>query len=168
MKTYIIDGYNLLWKSTPDLMKTAMLEEARLGIEKDLQEFLALGGAAEILLVYDGQGRGTRPGPGRAGLKTCFSPTGKTADDTILDLAQDYPGKGETTIVSSDLKDINRRLRGLRVRSMTSEEFLAVLEKKLRAVRGRGRQAESPDGKPSAPKGEDIDRWLEDFDMKEG
>ncbi len=167
MKTYIIDGYNLLWKSTPDLMKAAMLEDARLGIEKSLQEFLSLGGASEILLVYDGQGRGTRPGPSRTGLKTCFSPTGKTADDTILDLVQDYSGKGETTIVSSDLKDINRRVRGLRVRSMTSEEFLAVLEEKLRTVRGGSREAELPNGKPSAPKGEDIDRWLEDFDMKE-
>ena len=167
MKTYIIDGYNLLWKSTPDLMRTPKLEEARCGIEKSLQEFLSLGGASEVLLVYDGQGRGTRPGPGRTGLKVCFSQTGKTADDTILDLAQSYSGKGEVWIVSSDLKDINRRLGGARVRPMTSEKFLAALGEKLQSSRGGDRQAELPDEKPSAPKGKDIDRWLKDFDMKE-
>ena len=167
MKTYINDGYNLLWKTSPAMMDESRLEEARSGLEMKLQEFLSLGGASDILLVYDGRGRGSRPGPGRSGLRICFSPDGKTADNTILDFALSYSGRGEVLVVSSDLKDIGRRLGGTRARPVTSERFLDVMEEKLRSARGGDGDARQADEKPPPPRGEDIDRWLQDFDMKE-
>ena len=41
MKTYIVDGYNLLWKLDPLLMEQGRLEEARAGLEGRLVEFLS-------------------------------------------------------------------------------------------------------------------------------
>jgi len=164
---YIIDGYNLLWKLVPDMMRDGRLEEARDLVQGKLREFASLRGQVEILIVYDGEGRGQRPGPARAGLRVCFSPGGVTADEWVLDYAQEYSGESGLCVVSSDLKDISRRLGGLRAQPVTSERFIASLDDTASsALKGKGDPPEHSD-KPPAPDGPELDAWLEEFGMKE-
>ena len=60
LKTYIIDGYNLLWKLLPEKMELAELEGSRQELEGKLVEFISLVGEATVILVYDGKGGGSK------------------------------------------------------------------------------------------------------------
>lgn len=167
MKTYIIDGYNLLWKLLPEQMNPAGLQKSRQALERRLQEFISLEGEAQALLVFDGEGQGTRLTKAQLGLRICFSPGGIPADEKVLDLAQEYSGRGEVYVITSDLKDIGRRLGGTRAVHITSESFKDRLERALNVTGDRDQLVSEEDEKPSAPKGDEIDTWLEEFDMKE-
>ena len=165
MKTYIIDGYNLLWKLLPEKMELVELEGSRQELEGRLIEFISLIGKARIILVYDGRGGGSSLSRSRWGIRSCFTPGGVTADEQILDYAEEYSGKGEVFIVTSDLKDIARRLGGNRVTHIKSEAFIEMLSGTL----NKSSMEDSPDGseKPSSLKGDEIDAWLQEFDLKD-
>ena len=165
LKIYIIDGYNLLWKFMPAQMKAGELEGGRARLEDKLIEFIALQGAARIILVYDGKGRGAPPSRERWGLQTCFTPGGITADERILDLAEEQFGQGNLFVVTSDLKDIGRRLGGTRATHMKSEAFIELLNGSLKRPGLRPTQGDGE--KPPAPEGGEVDDWLEEFDLKD-
>ena len=167
MKTYIVDGYNLLWKLFPEKMTAAGIEKARKELEGAIQEFLSLAGGSQALLVYDGEGSGSKLSDPQWGLRICFSPGGVTADERILDLAQQYSGKGEVYVVTSDLKDIARRLGGIRAVHISSETFRDKLAQSQNTARRDDPGEAETDEKPPAPKGGEIESWLQDFDMKE-
>tara|TARA_B100000809_G_scaffold264364_1_gene319997 strand:- start:1384 stop:1881 length:498 start_codon:yes stop_codon:yes gene_type:complete len=165
LKTYIIDGYNLLWKLLPERMERAELEGSRQQFESKLVDFISLAGEARVILVYDGKGMGSRLSEERWGIRTCFTPGGVTADERILDFAEEYSGKGEVCIVTSDLKDIARRLGGNRVTHIKSEAFIRLLSGALDKP-GKKDFPQSTE-KPSSLKREEIDEWLQEFDLKD-
>lgn len=165
MKTYIIDGYNLLWKLFPGDMSRAELESSRQQLEVKLADFISLAGEARVILVYDGKGMGSRLSESRWGIRTCFTPGGVTADERILDFAEEYSGKGEVCIVTSDLKDIARRLGGNKVSHLKSEAFIRLFSGTLDR-RGKKESSESTE-KPSSLDGKEIDEWLQEFDLKD-
>jgi len=167
VKTYIVDGYNLLWKLTPLLMERGQLEEARAGLEARLVEFLSAAGNTEVLVVYDGQGRGSPPGKPRHGVRVAFSPSGTPADEKILDYIQASVDQGEVFVVSSDRKDITQRLGGTRASPVSSEEFIESLQQRLDGFRGGERGLPANEEKPPAPDSSEVDDWLTQFGMKD-
>jgi len=167
VKTYIVDGYNLLWKLSSALMGQGRLEEARAGLEGRLVEFLSAVDNTEALVVYDGQGRGSPPGKPRHGVRVAFSPSGTPADEKILDYIQASADQGEVFVVSSDRKDITRRLGGTRAIPVPSEEFIEILQRRLDSFRGAGESAPVDEEKPPAPKNSEVDDWLHQFGMKD-
>ena len=167
MKTYLIDGYNLLWKLKPGLMGEKRLEEARDALEKRLIELLAVSEGLEIMLVYDGAGRGGKPTASSPGLKIVFSPSGVSADEKILDYVEGGRLGGEVYVVSSDRKDITRRLGGTGARPISSEKFIGSLAGQLPSARGEKSSALKKSEKPPAPDPEEVDGWLEEFGMKD-
>ncbi len=167
MKTYIVDGYNLLWKLDPLSMEQGRLEEARDGLEARLVEFLSAVDNTEALVVYDGQGRGSPPGKPRHGVRVAFSPSGTPADEKILDYIEASTNRGEVFVVSSDRKDITQRLGGTRASPVSSEEFIESLQQRLDSFRrGRG-GAPVNEEKPPAPDSSEVDDWLNQFGMKD-
>ena len=167
MKTYIVDGYNLLWKLSPGLMEQGRLEEARTGLEGRLIEFLSAVDNTETIVVYDGQGRGSPPGKPRHGVRVAFSPSGTPADEKILDYIQASADQGEVFVVSSDRKDITRRLGGTRATPVPSEDFIEILQQRLDSFRGPGEGAPANEEKPPAPDNSEVDDWLHQFGMKD-
>jgi predicted RNA-binding protein with PIN domain len=165
LKTYIIDGYNLLWKLLPEKMELAELEGSRQELEGKLVEFISLVGEATVILVYDGKGGGSKLSRNRWGIRSCFTPRGVTADEQILDYAEEYSGTGEVYIVTSDLKDIARRLGGNRVSHIKSETFIKMLSKTLN--KSSTENSSDCSEKPSSLKGDEIDEWLQEFDLKD-
>ena len=165
MKIYIVDGYNLLWKLMPGQMNSARLEGNRQDLERKLVEFISLAGNAKVILVYDGRGGGSRLSRERWGVRICFAPGETTADEKVLDYAEEYADKGDGWVGTADLKDIGRRLGGSRATHIRSEKFIAELSGTLNKA---GQEASSGgEEKPSSPKGEEIDEWLEEFDLKD-
>ena len=167
MKTYIVDGYNLLWKLSPGLMEQGRLEEARTGLEGRLIEFLSAVDNTEAIVVYDGRGRGSPPGKPRHGVRVAFSPSGTPADEKILDYIQASADQGEVFVVSSDRKDITRRLGGTRATPVPSEDFIEILQQRLDSFRGPGEGAPANEEKPPAPDNSEVDDWLHQFGMKD-
>lgn len=167
MKTYIVDGYNLLWKLDPLSMEQGRLEEARDALEARLIEFLSAADNTEALVVYDGQGRGSPPGKPRHGVRVAFSPSGTPADEKILDYIQASADQGEVFVVSSDRKDITQRLGGTRARPVSSEEFIESLQQRLGSFRGGGRGTPANEEKPPDPDSSEVDDWLHQFGMKD-
>ena len=167
MKTYIVDGYNLLWKLNPLLMEQRRLEEARADLEGRLVEFLSAVDNTEALVVYDGQGGGSPPGKPRHGVRIAFSPSGTPADEKILDYIQASVDQGEVFVVSSDRKDITRRLGGTRASPVPSEEFIERMQQRLDRFRGSREDAPANEEKPPAPDSSEVDDWLNQFGMKE-
>ena len=167
MKTYIVDGYNLLWKLVPLLMEQGRLEEARADLEGRLVEFLSAVDNTEALVVYDGQGGGSPPGESCHGVRVAFSPSGIPADEKILDYIQASADQGEVFVVSSDRKDITRRLGGTRASPVPSEEFIERMQQRLDRFRGPRGDALGNEGKPPAPDSSEVDDWLNQFGMKE-
>ena len=131
MKIYIVDGYNLLWKLMPGEMTSAKLEGNRQELERKLVEFISLAGKARVILVYDGKGSGSRLSRDRWGLRICFAPGQTTADEKVLDYAEEYADKGDVWVVTSDLKDIGRRLGGIRATHIRSEKFIEEFSRTL-------------------------------------
>ena len=167
MKTYIVDGYNLLWKLSSALMEQGRLEEARADLEGRLVEFLSAVDNTEALVVYDGQGGGSPPGKPRHGVRIAFSPSGTSADEKILDYIQASADQGEVFVVSSDRKDITRRLGGTRASPVSSEEFIERMQQRLDRFRGPKGDALTNEDKPPAPDSSEVDDWLNQFGMKE-
>jgi predicted RNA-binding protein with PIN domain len=167
VKTYIVDGYNLLWKLVPLLMEQGRLEEARADLEGRLVEFLSAVDNTEALVVYDGQGGGSPPGESRHGVRVAFSPSGIPADEKILDYIQASADQGEVFVVSSDRKDITRRLGGTCARPVPSEDFIEAIQQRLAAFRSPGDDTRANAEKPPAPDSAEVDDWLDQFGMKE-
>ena len=157
--TYILDGYNVLRHV---LRETAVgdLAAQRFALEQRLRRFRAASGpGTRVFIVYDGE-RGI-PAPARLekGFEVLFSKPPRQADDLVLELARRLEGEPEVCVVTSDLIDIARRLRGLRLEHLTSQAFAARLERKL----GPGRAPEPTAEKPAAPTAGEVDEWVRLF-----
>src|SRR5262245_28995795 len=123
---FVIDGYNLLLRGFQHLAGTD-LRSAREKLQVRLREFQRrLGPDARFILIYDGAeelAAAFAPRGADPELEIVFSIPPHTADDAIIETCRRLEGKAAVTVVTSDEKDIARRIRGLRLRHRTSEEF---------------------------------------------
>jgi predicted RNA-binding protein with PIN domain len=170
--TYIIDGYNLLRRAFASWEKKDEVGTGREKLEVRLREFRrSAGPEVRIVLIYDGvAGASADIGGPRSdpGFRVLFSLPPSTADDAVLAECRRLSGaeEGPITVVTSDMKDIARAMRGLRARHMTSEDFADLLDAALArppAPPGpeKPRRGEKPEPEEMAP-GE-VARWIEAF-----
>jgi predicted RNA-binding protein with PIN domain len=167
--TYIIDGYNLLRRAFGSWEKEA-IGQGREKLEVRLREFRrSAGPEVRIVLVYDGvAGASADFGAPRSdpGFRVIFSLPPSTADDAVLAECRRLSGEGPITVVTSDLKDIARGMRGLRARHMTSEDFADLLDSALARPPAplepsKTRRAEKPEPEEMPP-GE-VAEWVRVF-----
>ena len=154
---WIIDGYNLI-RRDPRLSETERdygAATARSRLESELSRFRARKGRGHaVVVIYDGvddRARSTRKG-----LRIVFPPRGRNADDEILREARRMEGRGDVRIVTSDVRDIRSRLRGLRISPYSSEEFAELLWEGID-------DAAHADEKPEDVTGAEVDYWLGEF-----
>jgi len=172
-QTIIIDGYNLLRRAFRFFEEEHGLEAARAKLEVRLREFLrARGPGLSIVLVYDGaEGMSPPETPAHrptGGLQVVFSRPPQSADDLILEECAQRRGREALTVVTSDRKDIQARLRGPRLHHFTSEEFAEALEQAMgrpQALAEAGGPAASPAEKPSPEdlSAGEVAEWLRIF-----
>ncbi len=157
---WIIDGYNLIRREPRlrDAEERHGTAGARAWLESRLIAFLGREGRGHaVALVYDGGPDPYRAPPRHRALRVLHPPRGRSADDLILAEARRAGGSAQVTVVTSDLADIGRALRGLRVRHQTVAEFAPLL------FRGEGADLPAGSEKPSTVDGKQVDEWLRRF-----
>lgn len=159
---FLIDGYNLLhaackrnesWqRASFDAQRRKLLDVLAAGLRRNCK------GAT---VVFDGvPGPGATPAP--ASLEVIYSGRGSDADQIIEDLIAEDSAPRLLTTVSSDRR-IRSAARRRRAISVSSEDFLAWLEKRL--VK-RVRKPAEPASKFEGTSPEDRDFWQEVFDVE--
>lgn len=159
MQQIIVDGYNVM-HADPAL---------RLQLEKDIE---AARGAlisrldhyvqqkqVKMTVVFDGRGGLADSAaiiPGR--LQVVYTPTGQSADQFIVETVAGHPSARSYIVVTSDMVDIGRRLRGLGAQVMTSPAFLDRLRR-----RPPGDAPESGNDAVEPLPEEDLAYWMKQF-----
>jgi|RhiMethySRZTD1v2_1073278.scaffolds.fasta_scaffold30468_4 predicted RNA-binding protein with PIN domain len=163
-ETFIIDAYNVLRRAMPEGQGASSGEASRAILEARLRAFRrTCEPGTRLFVVYDGEGGIPAPARREKGFEVFFSRPPRTADDVVLDLARRHEGEAGVTVVTSDLTDIASRLRGLRVRHWTAEEFAQHLERRLARRLGGGEkpiEAGGDAGKPSVSTAAEVNSWL--------
>ena len=152
MKTYLIDGYNLLHQ-VPELAGSP--EESLEGRRERLALRLAArasGCGFQLRIVFDGK-RPHRAPDKHPGLEVLF--VAGTADQYMRQVISRHEHSKNLVIVTSDRKDIGSYARTCGLKWMTSEEFWTSLGQEKDMVK----KASSGERDGSAPPG-----WKPDDD----
>ena len=158
MRKIIIDGYNLMY-AMPDLLKyrKRKLETAR---ERLVKKLAALGKRRKtnIIVVFDGVQDEIIPAVEGINkwVQVRFSPPHKKADTIIVELAEAERNPRSCTVVTSD-KAIIREVIHAELKTMSSEEFVLVLDPKRRH-QPEYEEEQKPEMKPA-----DIEVWRRVF-----
>ncbi|MES2122896.1 MAG: NYN domain-containing protein [Chlamydiota bacterium] len=127
---YLVDGYNLLFRV---LKKQGPLEKSRNTLISDLNEIASLT-RMHIVLVFDGA-KEIRLPTTRSHfdeIELVYTRKDQSADEYIIEELE-YSKKPEKyTIVSND-SELQRKCHHLKAKSLSIDDFLAVLAKKKRA-----------------------------------
>jgi len=165
----LVDGYNLLHAIPRFAPRGADLEPARADLEGWLADAAARHGVREVVLVWDGQGRGGSVAGARARLRIHFTESGVTADERLLELCRGAFADlaARTWVVSSD-RDVQVPARELGFDAIGAMTFFRRWSD-ARPRGGCGREAERAggteaegDAKP-APTRRDVDELFEQF-----
>ncbi len=123
---YIIDGYNLLFRSKRGSKKT--ISQDRLELLIWLNEAL-LQKRSRATIIFDGHVTDTHNFPSRASmeqLEIIFSPHGMDGDSYILEYLSTLKRADLYTLVTSDA-ELTRKARVLSVKSLSIKEFINEL-----------------------------------------
>jgi predicted RNA-binding protein with PIN domain len=173
--TFIIDGYNAMRSILSRAELGGSLENARALLEARLKAFRRASPGARICLVYDGAAGGAGAASGEPGFEVRFSRPPRTADDLVIDLCRRLEGSPGLHVVTSDVKDIASRVASLRIRHLGSEEFGALVERRIRKL-ARPRDARlvderggpaGDDEKPRATPPGEVSDWVRKFGFEE-
>jgi hypothetical protein len=93
-----------------------------------------------------------------------YSGGGATADDVIARMIRRSSIPRKLTIVSSD-RAVLREARKRRCNTLTSEEFLRRLAEDHEQADSRQRRRRGPAAPPTPLPDEEVDQWLEEFDI---
>lgn len=163
--SFIIDAYNVIRFVLPPSEAALGSDASRHALEARLRAFRhAAGPGTRIYLVYDGELGRAQPARHEKGFEVYFSRPPQNADDVVLDLAHKHDGEPGVHVVTSDFTDIAHRIRGLRVKHWTAQEFAAVC-----ARRTAPRRQEAADGgtddpaKPEKLSSGDVNAWMREF-----
>jgi len=146
LKTYLIDGYNLLHQ-IPELAGSPeeSLESRRERLVLRLAARDPRSGS-HLKIVFDGK-RPHRAGEKRSGVEVLF--VAGTADQYMRQVISRHEHSKNLVIVTSDRKDIGSYARTCGLEWMTSEQFWTG----LRHSRDKGKKAPSGARDGSAPPG---------------
>ncbi len=164
---FLIDGYNLLWRGYNFRASGGDLAAQRSMLEVQLKGFLRASPETQIVLVYDGAhfvSEGSSPR--ERGLEILYSRPPQTADGMIIEECERRRRAGKLMVVTSDVKDIVRRLKGVPFRHWTSEEFagrLDALPAQRRPGASRPGKARAVSEKPGKISAAEVDEWLRIF-----
>lgn len=136
-------------------------------LEVQLKGFLRAAPEAQVILVYDGAhfvDEVTTMPPRR--LEILYSRPPQTADELILQQCERRRRAGKLVVVTSDVKDIVRRLKGVPFRHLTSEEFagrLDALPRRSGPGASRPGKAKAESEKPRKISAAEVEGWLRIF-----
>ena len=146
---YIIDAYNLIGKlHCISLQDTDKEERLEAWIQQRLE-----GRNDKILLIFDGYGDLNLFGSQykKGAVTSRFTATDETADDYIAWRCSSILNKSTLIVVSSDSK-VMSEARSQRIRSISSEEFIASFYPKIK----------NESAEPTLTDRE-LDSWIEAF-----
>lgn len=154
---WVIDGYNLIRRNSrlSAIERRQGSAAARAFLEGELSRFRARKGRGHsVLVVYDGGSVSARNRV-TTGLQVLYSGKKENADQRLLDEVRRMEGRMTVNVVTSDLQDIGGRLRGLQVQLYHTDQFSREL--------WPAGAPDFEDEKPKAPKGREIDFWMQEF-----
>ncbi len=165
--TFIIDGYNLLHRGVG--LGAGDLDAQRSRLEVLLREFQRARPDARVVIVYDGAidtVRGFRDRNDE--LEVLYSVPPQTADDLVLEECARRRGGDQVVVVSSDLKDVARKLHA-GVEHRTSEAFADLIEEALEGTpAGSVDEADEGPEKPASISSDEVDEWARIFSEPPG
>lgn len=125
---YLIDGYNLLFKTAWSYLH-GDLEDARRRLMLELDSDARLLNLS-ITIVFDAPFQSDALSRGHFNsLEVIFTSKGQTADQYLVEWVQDFLPSKETCVITSD-KTLTRHIRSLDVKVEPVPEFLAKLHKR--------------------------------------
>jgi len=188
MKTIIIDGYNLLFKMRPELIRSKDRRLVEIERERLIDRLKCFSGdlparlvsaeraclpcsrhrqagrqgePTELVAVFDGTGRSNqRPYPH---LRVIFTGAEEEADTFIIEWVKKQPNPKDIMVVSSDT-DIRNRLRRVGAQVVSSEEFQQILSPSL--PEPPISDAEPPEKFSGIPP-EQVTGWLKIFGLED-
>ncbi|MCM8781594.1 MAG: NYN domain-containing protein [Candidatus Omnitrophica bacterium] len=130
MRTFVIDGYNVIY-AIPQIeeLLDESLEAARLGLERLLARFKDSRKDIEnIYVVFDGQAQTSdEERPLANGITAIYTHTKKNADEKILEIVKDSKRPDLITVVSNDnFLYNNTRIHGGHI--ITVGEFCRIMK----------------------------------------
>ncbi|MDP8218197.1 MAG: NYN domain-containing protein [Candidatus Theseobacter exili] len=157
MPSFIVDGYNLIYK-IPELRKIldVNLENARNSLLQYVSGY-SQGKNLSVAVVFDGSQDESIVYPHRIqGVRAIYSPPGKKADDVIVSMAKRASKPGEIIVVTADFHTIIIRLRGMGVKFQSPQEFWRLIRRKTVSSNYKNE-------KPVTIEEKDMQRWLKIF-----
>ena len=138
MKTFILDGYNVIHKMPGMKEKlTESLERARKALAVYLSGWRRRYPDAEVCIVFDGKDSEFPGGQGTdiAGIRCIFTPSGETADERIISLIRNTRNARNITVVTEDnLVRNSSRAHGAEVK--TVDFLIPPRKKKAKELKG--------------------------------
>ena len=157
----VIDGNNLLHAARRAETSTLLIGRSMLC---DAIGRWAQRRNERVHVVFDGPAP-PRPLAGQIGhpaIQVTYSGPGISADSVLTEILQTDSAARRLLVVSSDL-EIVRAARRRRARSVGADEFWRMVQRDL--SRGRPAQKE-PKEKESGLSPDDVQRWLDEFELR--
>ncbi|MCG3175612.1 MAG: hypothetical protein MOGMAGMI_00545 [Candidatus Omnitrophica bacterium] len=150
MRTYILDGYNLIHRMKGLRAELDQgLEAARARLEARCLPLLRRKDVRAVFVVYDGRQEAEERRP--SGLRIIYTRGKESADSRILRLVREEEGRAGECIIVTDDREVGWHGKGLGGRVIGCAELEALLEGEGRRASGSGGSGnKSPSG--HAPK----------------
>jgi len=130
MQTLVIDGYNVI-HAIPDIegLLEESLEAARIGLIRMVTEFKnSRKDVQRIFIVFDGKSEGPDQEVAVSeGITAIYTPTGKEADNKILEIIKDSDQPQSITVISND-NFLYNNARSLGARIKTVRDFCRMFK----------------------------------------
>jgi predicted RNA-binding protein with PIN domain len=166
---YYIDGYNLMFRA---VRGSGDFKTYRENLIEDLNEKIQIL-MLDATIVFDAQyqyGIGSRSRYRH--LTICFTDTGETADDYLIDEIRSSSTPRQIILVTSD-KRLAWRARHYHAKTMSVEEFMETVDTQFKKrVKGEKKKKTSPPAEPQATEPptvvheESFNYYLQEFEKR--
>ncbi len=135
---YIIDGYNLLFKTGEKIHPLQNSRQNIIDILGDLAENLKF----HLSIVFDSSIEESSLFPSsyqKSGLEVIYSPRGSSADDYIVELLTVTKTVKNTTVITSD-RELSMKCKQEGAKTLKIEDFFDLLIKRQRALKNKTKE----------------------------
>jgi len=170
MKTYLIDGYNLLLTQIKSSSKFPDLQSRRDHLLSLLKSF-AMGNDCQIVIYFEGQAPQVSSQKIHRRVQVIFLPNRKEADDALKKSIRNLPPGDSAVIITSD-RDIQLCARDHGVNYLSSTDFFHRIHssphsrRKNSALRGSSGDLSTEKVSPHLSPAE-IENWMNLFRKRE-